>query len=62
MIERLADAGIPVDKSCQDLGVSRRGYYRYERRPTSATHCTAFAIRAHQFPWFNSLRMSISSA
>ena len=37
MIDRLADAGVPVDKCCQILGVSRQGYYRYKRRPTSAT-------------------------
>lgn len=37
MIDRLADTGIPVDKSCQVLGVSRQGYYRYKRRPTSVT-------------------------
>ncbi len=37
MIDRLADTGIPVDTSCQTLGVSRQGYYRYKRRPTSVT-------------------------
>lgn len=37
MIDRLADAGIPVDNCCRVLGVSRQGYYRYKRRPTSAT-------------------------
>ena len=37
MIDRLADAGVPVDKCCQVLGVSRQGYYRYKRRSTSAT-------------------------
>jgi len=37
VIDRLSDAGIPVDKCCQVLGVSRQGYYRYKRRPTSAT-------------------------
>ena len=37
MIDRLADAGIPVDNCCRSLGVSRQGYYRYKRRPTSAT-------------------------
>lgn len=37
MIDRLSDAGIPVDNSCQTLGVSRQGYYRYKRRPTSKT-------------------------
>ncbi len=37
MIDRLADTGIPVDRCCQVLGVSRQGYYRYRRRATSAT-------------------------
>ena len=37
MIDRLADAGFPVDNCCRILGVSRQGYYRYKRRPTSAT-------------------------
>jgi len=37
VIDRLADTGIPVDRCCQVLGVSRQGYYRYRRRPTSAT-------------------------
>lgn len=37
MIDRLADAGFPVDRCCRVLGVSRQGYYRYKRRPTSAT-------------------------
>jgi len=37
VIDRLADAEVPVDKCCQVLGVSRQGYYRYKRRPTSAT-------------------------
>lgn len=37
MIDRLADAGMPVDVACRVLGVSRQGYYRYKRRPLSAT-------------------------
>lgn len=37
MIDRLSDTGIPVDRCCQTLGVSRQGYYRYKRRATSAT-------------------------
>jgi putative transposase len=37
VIDRLADTGIPVDRCCQVLGVSRQGYHRYRRRPTSAT-------------------------
>jgi putative transposase len=37
VIDRLADAGMPVDVACRVLGVSRQGYYRYKRRPLSAT-------------------------
>ena len=37
MIDQLADTGLPVDRCCQTLGVSRQGYYRYKRRSTSAT-------------------------
>jgi putative transposase len=37
VIDRLADAGMPVDLACRVLGVSRQGYYRYKRRPLSAT-------------------------
>jgi putative transposase len=37
VIDRLADAGIPVDRCCVVLGVSRQGYYRYRRRHTSET-------------------------
>lgn len=37
MIDRLVDTGAPVDRCCRILGVSRQGYYRYKRRPTSAT-------------------------
>ena len=37
VIDRLADTGLPVDRCCRVLGVSRQGYYRYKRRPTSAT-------------------------
>ena len=37
MIDRLADAGIPVDNSCTVPGVSRQGYYRYKRRALSKT-------------------------
>jgi transposase InsO family protein len=37
VIDRLADTGIPVDRCCQVLGVSRQGYYRYKRRATSPT-------------------------
>ena len=37
MIGRLVDAGAPVEVCCRLLGVSRQGYYRYRRRPTSQT-------------------------
>ena len=37
MIDRLVDAGAPVHTCCRLLGVSRQGYYRYRKRPTSAT-------------------------
>jgi len=37
VIDRLADTGAPIDVCCRVLGVSRQGYYRYKRRPTSAT-------------------------
>jgi putative transposase len=37
VIDRLTDTGIPVDRCCRVLGVSRQGYYRYKRRATSAT-------------------------
>ena len=37
MIDRLVDAGAPVGVCCRLLGVSRQGYYRYRKRPTSST-------------------------
>ena len=37
MIDRLVDAGAPVETCCRLLGVSRQGYYRYRKRPTSST-------------------------
>lgn len=37
MIDVLTDTGFPVNTCCRVLGVSRQGYYRYKRRPTSAT-------------------------
>ena len=37
MIDVLADTGFPVNTCCRVLGVSRQVYYRYKRRPTSAT-------------------------
>ena len=37
MTDRLVDTGAPVETCCRLLGVSRQGYYRYRKRPTSAT-------------------------
>lgn len=37
MIDRLVDAGAPVETCCRLLGVSRQGYYRYRKRATSST-------------------------
>ncbi|MCG7430806.1 IS3 family transposase [Dermacoccus nishinomiyaensis] len=37
VIDVLTDTGFPVNTCCRVLGVSRQGYYRYKRRPTSAT-------------------------
>ncbi|RCS66034.1 IS3-like element ISAar24 family transposase, partial [Brachybacterium alimentarium] len=37
VIDRLVDAGAPTSTCCRLLGVSRQGYYRYRKRPTSAT-------------------------
>jgi hypothetical protein len=37
VIDRLVNAGAPVNTCCRILGVSRQGYYRYRKRPTSAT-------------------------
>ena len=37
MIDRLADAGIPVDRSCRVLGVARQNYYKAKRKPTTPT-------------------------
>lgn len=33
MIDRLADAGIPIDRCCRVLGVARQHYYRFKRKP-----------------------------
>lgn len=33
MIDRLADAGIPIDRCCRVLGVARQHYYRHKRKP-----------------------------
>lgn len=37
MIDALVDTGFPINTCGRVLGVSRQGYYRYKRRPTSAT-------------------------
>jgi hypothetical protein len=37
VIDRLVDSGAPVQVCCRLLGVSRQGYYRYRKRPTSST-------------------------
>lgn len=37
MIDALVDSGFTTKRVCQVLGVSRQGYYRYRRRPMSAT-------------------------
>jgi transposase InsO family protein len=33
VIDRLADAGVPIDRSCRVLGVARQHYYRIKRKP-----------------------------
>ncbi|GAA3014858.1 hypothetical protein GCM10010461_26600 [Microbacterium aurantiacum] len=33
MLDRLADAGIPIDRCCRVLGVARQHYYRVKRKP-----------------------------
>jgi len=38
VINTLVDAGFSVKLCCRVLGVSRQGYYRYQRRPMSATN------------------------
>lgn len=37
MIERLSDAGIPIDRACRVLGVARQNYYLARRAPTTPT-------------------------
>lgn len=37
MIERLADAGVPVDRACRVLGVARQNYYLARRAPMTKT-------------------------
>ena len=36
MIERLSDTGVPIERSCRVLGVSRQKYYQAKRTPTAA--------------------------
>ena len=36
MIDRLVDAGAPVDRCCKVLGTSRQNYYKHKRTPTTA--------------------------
>lgn len=38
MIDQLADAGIPTERCCWVLGVTRQNYYRHKRTPTTPTH------------------------
>lgn len=35
MIDRLVDAGAPVDRCCKVLGISRQNYYKQKRTPTT---------------------------
>lgn len=37
MIDRLVDAGAPVDRCCKVLGIARQNYYKHKRKPTTAT-------------------------
>jgi len=37
VIDRLADIGVPIDRSCRVLGVSRQNYYKAKRKPTTPT-------------------------
>ncbi|GJN99256.1 hypothetical protein NJB18091_29470 [Mycobacterium marinum] len=37
MIDRLVDAGAPVDRCCKVLGITRQNYYKHKRQPTAAT-------------------------
>lgn len=37
VIDRLVDAGIPVDRCCRVLGVARQNYYKQKRKPTTPT-------------------------
>ena len=33
MIDRLADAGVPIDRCCHVLGITRQKYYKHKRKP-----------------------------
>ncbi|GFG98854.1 hypothetical protein MTIM_47330 [Mycobacterium timonense] len=37
MIDRLVDAGAPVDRCCKVLGITRQNYYKHKRTPTTPT-------------------------
>ena len=37
MIDRLADIGVPIDRSCRVLGITRQNYYKSKRTPTTPT-------------------------
>jgi putative transposase len=37
VIDRLVDAGAPVDRCCLILGVARQNYYKHKRTPTTPT-------------------------
>ncbi|MGY4708460.1 IS3 family transposase [Mycolicibacterium sp. CBM1] len=37
VIDRLVDAGAPVDRCCKVLGIARQNYYKHKRKPTTAT-------------------------
>ena len=54
VIDRLAGAGMPVERSCRVLGVSRQNYYKARRTPATPT----------QLPrqWLTGLRREIHVA
>jgi len=37
VIDRLVDTGIPVERCCEVLGVTRQSYYKHKHSPTTAT-------------------------
>lgn len=37
VIDRLVDAGAPVDRCCKVLGIARQNYYKHKRKPVTAT-------------------------